>query len=445
MLRERERRFWSFDGIPGDWLATKATVNAEGRIALPHGQTYAVVVVADAEISLAVLRAVERLVNAGATVWLQVAPERSPSHADGRDADREIREIGLRLGAGHAPGLYAIGKGRSLVGADRSGVESIGAGMPARRFFAGLHAAAMDRLGVPAAFAYRPGNPADRLFFRQRRAEGAEIYFVANAGRDPVRAECTFRVAGKRPERWDPVTGRIAPLADFAIDGPATVLPLALAAHESVFVVFREPAAGAPTPPPREPATEIERHTVGGPWRLVFDPARDGLESFEIPTDRLFRWDLSSDERVRAFSGTASYRAPLEWRSVARNPASRLWLDLGASPSLFELTGAGRGTYEIREDAYDALCAEVLVNGRSAGVRWCAPYRIDVTGLLQPGSNELEIRVTNTWHNWRRAHQFTAGNHPWEKNGLRLPPAPAGLLGPITLTAVSETRFEGKH
>ena len=30
MLRERERRFWSFDGIPGDWLATKATVNAEG-------------------------------------------------------------------------------------------------------------------------------------------------------------------------------------------------------------------------------------------------------------------------------------------------------------------------------------------------------------------------------------------------------------------------------
>ena len=73
------------------------------------------------------------------------------------------------------------------------------------------------------------------------------------------------------------------------------------------------------------------------------------------------------------------------------------------------------------------------MNGKPAGVLWCAPYRINISTLIKDGANDLEVRVTNTWHNWRLAAQFTAGNHPWEKKGLSLPPAPAGLLGPVTL------------
>lgn len=40
--------------------------------------------------------------------------------------------------------------------------------------------------------------------------------------------------------------------------------------------------------------------------------------------------------------------------------------------------------------------AEVFVNGRSAGVRLCRPYRFDLTGFLKEGENELAIEVTNT-------------------------------------------------
>lgn len=40
--------------------------------------------------------------------------------------------------------------------------------------------------------------------------------------------------------------------------------------------------------------------------------------------------------------------------------------------------------------------AEVFVNGTSAGVRVCAPYQFDLSGLLKQGANELRIEVTNT-------------------------------------------------
>lgn len=39
---------------------------------------------------------------------------------------------------------------------------------------------------------------------------------------------------------------------------------------------------------------------------------------------------------------------------------------------------------------------EVVVNGRSAGVRLWEPYGVEVTGLLVEGENEIELRVANT-------------------------------------------------
>ena len=43
--------------------------------------------------------------------------------------------------------------------------------------------------------------------------------------------------------------------------------------------------------------------------------------------------------------------------------------------------------------------AEVTVNGKSLGIVWHAPYRVNVTTALKPGQNELMIKVTNAWVN----------------------------------------------
>jgi len=432
MLRESDRRFWKIDGIPSDLLAKNAAVDAAGRIALPDGQTYAVLVVADPAITQDAMRSVERLANAGATVWFQSIPDRSPSHADGSSADKEIQAIAKRMGADRAPGVYDFGKGRILTGTDRSRSKKTGEGLRAWTFYDGMHAAAMDQLGIAPAFSYSAKDPDTRLVFFQRNADGADVYFVANALRASAHADCTFRVTGKQPELWDPVSGKITEIRDFSASKSGTVIPMEFAPHESLFVVFRKPVTGVSTTEKSE--NKARQVQVNGSWDITFVPARKGIDPFTVRSDSLFRWDQSNDKCISGFSGTATYKTTFDVPGSLPKSGRRLLLDLGQSPGLSKLTGAGGGKPPAAtEDAYDSLCAEVIVNGKPAGVLWCSPYRIDISELVMPGTNTLEIQVTNTWHNWRIANKFTAGSHPWEKLGLSLPPAPAGLLGPVMI------------
>ena len=80
---------------------------------------------------------------------------------------------------------------------------------------------------------------------------------------------------------------------------------------------------------------------------------------------------------MKYFSGSATYtktiQAPADWFK----PGAHLWLDLGDVENL----------------------ADVAVNGKSLGILWKAPYKVDVTSALKPGSNQLTIKVTNLWVN----------------------------------------------
>jgi hypothetical protein len=61
------------------------------------------------------------------------------------------------------------------------------------------------------------------------------------------------------------------------------------------------------------------------------------------------------------------------------------------------------------EPAMDDDVLEVLVNGRQAGVRLWAPYTVEITDLLQPGENVLELRVANTLVNLLEATARPSG------------------------------------
>jgi hypothetical protein len=54
-----------------------------------------------------------------------------------------------------------------------------------------------------------------------------------------------------------------------------------------------------------------------------------------------------------------------------------LWLDLGGVKNL----------------------AEVTINGKSLGLVWKTPFRLDATTALKPGANRLEIKVISLWAN----------------------------------------------
>ena len=62
----------------------------------------------------------------------------------------------------------------------------------------------LDKMNVPPDF-----ESDANLRYTHRRDGDTEIYFVANPADQPVVAKCAFRVTGKRPELWDPMTGDV--------------------------------------------------------------------------------------------------------------------------------------------------------------------------------------------------------------------------------------------
>jgi len=41
----------------------------------------------------------------------------------------------------------------------------------------------------------------------------------------------------------------------------------------------------------------------------------------------------------------------------------------------------------------------VKLNGQDLGILWKPPFRLDVTDVLKPGDNQLEVKVVNLWIN----------------------------------------------
>jgi hypothetical protein len=85
--------------------------------------------------------------------------------------------------------------------------------------------------------------------------------------------------------------------------------------------------------------------------------------------------------------------------------------------------------------------AGITLNVRALDVLWAAPCQVDVTDLVRAGSNRLEVRVWNTWHNrLLGAHLKVPGlpdPQPSVTTAVRFPagakPLPAGLAGPVML------------
>ena len=123
---------------------------------------------------------------------------------------------------------------------------------------------------------------------------------------------------------------------------------------------------------------------------------------------------------MKYFSGTGTYTKTIQASADWFKNGAKLWIDLGEVKNL----------------------AEVTVNGKSLGMVWHAPYRMDVTSALKPGANQVTIKVINAWVNRLIGDQqpdattkYTfADVKPYKANS---PLLPSGLLGPVKLERVT--------
>ena len=363
--------------------------------------------------SVEVIKKLRELVYDGATV-IGAPPEEATGLTDYPKSDAEVKSIAAEIW-GDLDGTNRterrFGKGRIVWG--RSPREVLLA----------------DGMKPDCTCAGQAEHP-DDFDYIHRTSDDAEIYFVINRNSQPTTQDFTFRVSGRQPEIFDPVSGRIRPANAFRQAGGYTTLPLKFDRFGSYFVVFRKPVATdvAGNAEGNFPKL-VPVQTLAGPWNVAFDPVWGGPANAVFP--ELLSWTQRPEEGIKYYSGKATYRKTFDLSDAADatkvtdRKSKRLFLDLG----------------NVKE------VAEVRLNGRKLGILWCSPWRVDITKAVKPAGNKLEVDVINLWANrvigdlnQPKEKRFTKTHDAFRFDMLawNTRPIDSGLLGPVTLLKESK-------
>jgi hypothetical protein len=385
---------YSFDYINTDALLTRMQVDAKGKLVLPDGMHYSVLVLPPTQqMTLPVLRKIQALVQAGATV-VGPKPIKTPGLAAYPTSDTELADI--------ANDVWADLDGQSLT-ARGYGKGKIFWGQSLQRV---LNTAGI----IPDV---NTGHPLSEVSWIHRNDAGKEIYLLVNRTDNTLSLDAKFRTTGKAPQFYHADTGEGEP-APYTLSATTTAVPIRLAAHEAVYVLFEQNTSTA-----SQAYNKPNEHlilNVKGPWQLQF-PAGWGAPKNPQQIPQLNFWTLSADTGIRYFSGTATYTKTITVKPEWVNNKN-LYIDLGNVGDIAVLT----------------------VNGGKPDTLWKDPYRAKLTNL-RPGNNTILIKVTNEWNNRIAGDKLspedkrylTPGPPPFGLNGQAMPLSPSGLSGPVKI------------
>jgi len=389
-------------GYEADWMSSDVILNRmsvrDGRLVLPSGMTYKVLVIPDyvTKLTLPMLRKIRDLVAAGGIV-IAAKPTGSPSLSD-ESKDAEYRSIVIELWGimdGASGNEHAYGKGK------------IYWGKPIEEVLAAQQT-------TPDFEHNMPEYDTDLVWIHRREGD-RDIYFVANQKDRAEGVQTSFRVQGKEAEIWHPDTGLTEP-ADYKFENGRTSMRLHLDPGDSVFVVFQHATSVPSRTLPH--AVDADLATLEGPWRVSFPPNWGAPP--QVRFDKLISWTDSRDEGVKYFSGTAAYTKEINAAPSWFKPGAKIVLDLGSVKEI----------------------AEVSLNGKPVGgILWKPPYRAEVTTALKPGVNHIEIKITNLWPNRLIGDQQpNAKRIAWVDYRPFKADAPlqeSGLIGPVKVLTES--------
>lgn len=448
------------------------------KIVLPDGMSYQVLMLApEKAIDLAVLRKIETLVNDGITV-ISPRPIAATGLSGFPESDKALTAITDRLWGkidGKTVTENRYGKGRIIWGQDVNEV--------------------LAKMKVKPDFEFTSNHENAALDFIHRTTNDQEIYFISNrfAFKEfndfkyryqttlPNRyeqVECKFRVTGKVPEIWDPLTGETSEILAYREENGQTIIPLHFTPEGSKFIVFKKEQQkthivkvthnnqpifpGFAFDTKEHPYIDFTRNdnsinitsyepgsyaitwsdgqeekfkskvsneiiSLSGKWDITFTKNWGAPE--QLQTDTLKSWTAFKEEGMKYYSGTATYYKTFTLNNL-KTSKNKIILNLG----------------NVQE------MASIRINGHQMSVVWSAPFQFDITAFVKRGENSLEVEVVNMWVNRLIGDgKLPVENRLTKTNVTKFNGAdaekylrPSGLLGPVSIQVIPRITLKNK-
>lgn len=373
---------YNYDFINSDALINVLTV-INGKLETPSGMQYRVLVLDEnaKKMSLPVIKKIRDLVRAGATVT-GIKPEMTPSLSDNVDEFRAIvKEVWESKYKNVSTNLMKMNEGQSL--------EKV-----------------IQYMKIQPDFTYSKPKLNTEILYVHRKLTDQDIYWVNNRNDSVEDVEGSFRITGKIPELWNAQTGESKKLS-YKIENGRTIIPLHLESWDAFFIVFKVATKLTNYSIPKTSEKQILQ--IDTPWSVSFQDGRGAPANATF--NALKSWTENADSGIKYFSGTASYK------------------------NIFTVPSSSKGTYEIDLGEVKNI-AEVIINGKSQGIVWKKPFRVELKDGLKVGENSIEIKVTNLWVNRLIGDQqpdvktkITYTTMPFYR--VDSPLLPSGLMSPV--------------
>ncbi|MEY4387935.1 MAG: hypothetical protein RLY20_3218 [Verrucomicrobiota bacterium] len=401
---------YTFDYVSDAQL--KAAKVADGKIRMPGGKYQLIVVPESKCIPLATFKQLLALAEAGATV---VFENRLPADVAGLgDLGRqraEFKDLSSKI---------ELWRSHQNVS-----VANVGKGLVMTHESSSLKWYAQARITGEQLGGHG-------LSFIRRAMSDGRYYFIANRGDKVVDGWVPLATQAKSVTIMDPMTGKTSVAASRQSAANQTEVKLNLSAGASVILrTFDSQEVKESASSPRrlqDWQAAGDSVVLGGQWQVKFLSGGPELPA-SFDTERLASWTELGDTNAASFAGTAVYALKFDANGDRLKAGLQTQLDLGK------------------------VCqsARVRLNGKDYGTLFTPPFRV-VVDNLKAKDNLLKVEVTSTSANrirdldrrgvkWQNFHDINFVNLNYKKfDASNWPLADAGLLGPVTLTPVSEVK-----
>jgi len=426
---------YRYDYLNAEILHEKLSVN-DGKINVKDAGDYRVILLRDSEkMLLSTAEKLKKLVLQGAVI-VGDKPMDSPSLMDDENDVKALQTIADELWGDSKSGEKQVGKGKVYWG------KSIEEVLKAERIQADV--IVPDGLDIN---------------WIHRQTEDADIYFVSSKSEHPIDVALSFRVKNAYPQFWNAFNGeqqdamvwrkekdRVNVAVSLDESGSAILIfpkgdqqpyctkierqkEIILSAENGWFRIhknedlpkitlkdkeIRASKSGTYQIHQEQGIKSIEVNVSEIPiqtnWKATFEAGWDTPKSIEIA--QLKSLTDFDNEVIRHYSGTITYTKPIELDKELENAI----IDLGQVANI----------------------AELWCNGKKVGTRWSPPYTFELNNLLKKGTNQLEIKVTNTWRNQliydktrAKGEKKTWTTNPPKKEETELDLS--GLIGPVKI------------